>query len=157
MTQSIFFLILVHRNDIALLKLEKRTTIRDEVQLACLMLLSPTTSPATSQGGVVSTVRPTAIVKCGTSLLNSKYSVIMHSIWLVLWSLAPCYTTAGGGSQRLQLKWLVGWFSKDNNGLCRRWKQVSMPCEKQQQNFVIFLQNKLFSVCVTVQGDSGGQ
>lgn len=80
MTQSIFFLILVHRNDIALLKLEKRTTIRDEVQLACLMLLSPTTSPATSQGGVVSTVRPTAIVKCGTSLLNSKYSVIMHSI-----------------------------------------------------------------------------
>lgn len=33
MTQSIFFLILVHRNDIALLKLEKRTTIRDEVQL----------------------------------------------------------------------------------------------------------------------------
>lgn len=36
MTQSIFFLILVHRNEIALLKLEKRTTIRDEVQLACL-------------------------------------------------------------------------------------------------------------------------
>ncbi|XP_040912006.1 chymotrypsin-like elastase family member 3B [Toxotes jaculatrix] len=84
-------------NDIALLKLEKSAVINDKVEPACLQ-------PALLRH------------RLGSSLL---------------WRSPGNHTTTGptscSGSQYQQSKRVVGQLSEDNNGLCRRREQVSMP------------------------------
>lgn len=73
-------LILLHRNDVALLKLEEAAVVNDKVQLACLPQHGATLAHnhpcyVTGWGRLYC-----KIIKSGASSLNSKYVVVIHQI-----------------------------------------------------------------------------